>query len=69
LTKAGKGEGNSAFSSLVKEECHSDGEVVVLSFPDFDSIISYLKTSLGPNDVLITMGAGEQYKIGDNLLA
>jgi UDP-N-acetylmuramate--alanine ligase len=40
----------------------------VSSFPDFDSIISYLKTSLGPNDVLITMGAGEQYKIGEGLL-
>ena len=38
------------------------------AYPDFDSIISYLKTSLGPNDVLITMGAGEQYKIGEALL-
>lgn len=38
------------------------------AFPDFDSIISYLKSSLGPSDLLITMGAGEQYKIGDNLL-
>jgi UDP-N-acetylmuramate--alanine ligase len=40
----------------------------VKTFPDFDSIISYLKTSLGPNDVLITMGAGEQYKVGESLL-
>ncbi len=38
------------------------------AYPDFDSIISYLKSSLGPSDVLITMGAGEQYKIGEALL-
>jgi UDP-N-acetylmuramate--alanine ligase len=43
-------------------------DVSVLSFPDFESIVSYLKTSLKPNDIVITMGAGEQYKIGDSLL-
>lgn len=41
----------------------------VSSFPNFDSIISYLQSSLGPSDVLITMGAGEQYKIGEKILA
>ncbi len=55
-------------SAFSKEECHSDDEVVVHSFPDFDSIISYLQSSLGPSDLLITMGAGEQYKIGEALL-
>jgi UDP-N-acetylmuramate--alanine ligase len=68
LTKVGKGEGNSAFSSLVKEECHSDDEVVVLSFKNFSDIENYLKSSIKPNDVLITMGAGDQYKIGEALL-
>lgn len=43
-------------------------EVAVRAFPDFDSIISYLQSTLGPSDVLITMGAGEQYKIGEALL-
>lgn len=43
-------------------------DVSVLSLPDFPSIISHLKSTLGPNDVLITMGAGEQYKIGEALL-
>jgi UDP-N-acetylmuramate--alanine ligase len=38
------------------------------SFLDFTSIISYLQSSLGPSDILITMGAGEQYKIGEALL-
>jgi UDP-N-acetylmuramate--alanine ligase len=55
-------------SSLVKEERQSADKAVVLSFPDFDSIVSYLKTSLGHDDILITMGAGEQYKIGEALL-
>jgi UDP-N-acetylmuramate--alanine ligase len=43
-------------------------DVSVLSFSDFASIITYLKSTLKPNDVLITMGAGEQYKIGESLL-
>ena len=38
------------------------------AFPDFDSIINYLKSSLKAGDVLITMGAGEQYKVGESLL-
>jgi len=46
----------------------SADKAVVLSFPDFFSIITYLQSSLGPSDLLITMGAGEQYKIGEALL-
>ena len=38
------------------------------AFSDFDSIINYLKSSLKSGDVLITMGAGEQYKVGESLL-
>lgn len=37
-------------------------------YKTFDDIVSYLKSTLGPNDLLITMGAGEQYKVGDALL-
>jgi len=40
----------------------------VFTFPDFDSIISYLKPHLSEKDLVITMGAGEQYKIGEALL-
>lgn len=38
------------------------------AFPDFQSIIDHLKTSLKKDDIVITMGAGEQYKIGESLL-
>jgi UDP-N-acetylmuramate--alanine ligase len=41
---------------------------IVKAFPDFASIITYFKTHLKENDVVITMGAGEQYKIGETLL-
>jgi len=53
-------------SEILAEKIKKD--VSVLSFPDFVSIISYLKTHLQKDDVLITMGAGEQYKIGETLL-
>jgi UDP-N-acetylmuramate--alanine ligase len=43
-------------------------DVSVFSFSDFQSIITYLKTHLKKDDVVITMGAGEQYKIGEALL-
>jgi UDP-N-acetylmuramate--alanine ligase len=43
-------------------------EMTVRAFPNFESIETYLKSTLGPNDVLITMGAGEQYKIGEKTL-
>ena len=36
--------------------------------PDFDSIADYIKDKLAPGDVLITMGAGEAYKVGKILL-
>jgi len=39
-----------------------------LALESFEVIENYLKDYLKGNEVLITMGAGEQYKIGDNLL-
>ena len=38
------------------------------AFPTFKKIEEYLKINLKAGDVLITMGAGEQYKIGEALL-
>jgi UDP-N-acetylmuramate--alanine ligase len=38
------------------------------SFASFTDIANYLFHNLKKGDVLITMGAGEQYKIGENLL-
>ncbi|MDO8512511.1 MAG: Mur ligase family protein, partial [bacterium] len=41
----------------------------VLAFPNPSAIADYLKTNLSPNSVLITMGAGDVYKVGDLLLS
>jgi len=38
------------------------------AFVSFEDVENYLKSSLKSTDLLITMGAGEQYKIGENLL-
>ena len=37
-------------------------------FPDFASIESYLRENTQPEDLLITMGAGDIYKVGEDLL-
>ncbi len=39
-----------------------------LYLPSFDAIESYLAETVSPGDLLITMGAGDVYKIGENLL-
>jgi UDP-N-acetylmuramate--alanine ligase len=36
--------------------------------PSFDEIASYIKSNASPGDVVITMGAGDVYKIGEMLL-
>jgi UDP-N-acetylmuramate--alanine ligase len=40
----------------------------VNAYQSFELIEKHLKTHLQPGNILITMGAGEQYKIGENLL-
>jgi UDP-N-acetylmuramate--alanine ligase len=55
-------------TGLLRDYPRKDEGKKILTFKNFTDIENYLKTSLGPNDVLITMGAGEQYKIGEALL-
>ena len=35
---------------------------------DFKNIASYIKDNASPGDIVITMGAGDIYKVGDILL-
>jgi len=37
-------------------------------FPTFDEIENFLLENCNDNDLLITMGAGDVYKIGEKLL-
>ncbi len=49
--------------------CHSGvGRNPVFSFYNFSDIEKYLKENLKKDDVLITIGAGDVYKIGESLL-
>jgi len=56
-------------SDSLDPRLHGDDKKKVTAFKNFSDIEAYLKTSLKTDDVLITMGAGEQYKIGDALLS
>ncbi len=47
--------------------CEKGGHAV--SFATFEEIEKYLKETVGENDLLITMGAGDVYVIGENLLS
>ncbi len=48
-------------------EKHCGDPSPVLSFPNFPEIVTYLKKTLKKGDLLITMGAGDAYKIYDDL--
>ena len=56
-------------SEILAEAISGQKKGVVRVFSNFSDIETYLKSTLKPNNVLITMGAGEQYKIGEALLA
>jgi len=54
-------------SRILAEEINRvSGNAVYMS--DFHSIASYIKDNVSPGDVVITMGAGDVYKVGNILL-
>lgn len=58
---------DSISSDMLSEAVCAEGGKA-LSLPDFASIETHLKEVLKRGDVLITMGAGDVYKIGENLV-
>lgn len=56
-------------AALVEEikKSHPDKEVYFVE--DFDEIAEYVLSKVGPRDLIITMGAGDVYKIGEDMLA
>ncbi|NSW92941.1 MAG: UDP-N-acetylmuramate--L-alanine ligase [Firmicutes bacterium] len=58
------GEINS--KTLVEKINKAGGRAIYIS--DFDTIANYLKTNALPGDLIITMGAGDIYKVGEILL-
>lgn len=60
-------DGTISSSLLATEIAKAHPSVQALSF---DQAKDYLSTlTLGSNDIIVTMGAGEAYKIGDNILS
>jgi UDP-N-acetylmuramate--alanine ligase len=55
-------------SEILAGRVRAESKKEVKNFANFEAITEYLNASLKKDDVLITMGAGEQYKIGDSLL-
>lgn len=51
--------------NAVKER-HPDKEVYYVK--DFEDIVKYIEKFAGPDDIVMTMGAGDVYKVGDMLL-
>jgi UDP-N-acetylmuramate--alanine ligase len=54
-------------NTQLREEIARNG-VETLSFDDFDKAETYLRETLIPGDLLITMGAGEAYLVGESML-
>jgi len=44
------------------------GDIGALSFDSFDKIADYLAKKAKPGDLVLTMGAGDVYKVGENLI-
>ncbi|MFA6272879.1 MAG: UDP-N-acetylmuramate--L-alanine ligase [Candidatus Paceibacterota bacterium] len=55
-------------SEILAEKIKKLTSKKVSTFPDFQNIENYLRQSLKSGDILITMGAGEQNKIAEDLL-
>jgi UDP-N-acetylmuramate--alanine ligase len=50
------------------EEIQRHGHKNVVYVENFESVISHLKTVLASNDILLTLGAGDVWKVGEMLL-
>ena len=55
-------------SQLLFEEIRAHGHKDVVFMPSFKAAISHLKQTLTGGDILLTLGAGDVYKLGETLL-
>ncbi len=55
-------------SELLYEKIKEFGHKDVVFIKDFDEIVKYIKEVILPEDIVITLGAGNIWKIGENLL-
>ena len=59
-------EGVNAKKLCEKIKAHGHKEVMYAD--GFKAALSYLKNNLQPGDVLLTLGAGDVYKVGEGFL-
>ncbi|MFH1449354.1 MAG: UDP-N-acetylmuramate--L-alanine ligase [bacterium] len=55
-------------ASLIVEEIRKNGQDKVKYISNFEEIIRYLKKVAQPNDLIITLGAGNIYQVSSNLV-
>lgn len=55
-------------SQLLFEEIRAHGHKDVVFMPSFKATVSHLKQTLTAGDILLTLGAGDVYKLGETLL-
>jgi UDP-N-acetylmuramate--alanine ligase len=55
-------------SQLLFEEIRAHGHKDVVFMPSFKAAVSHLKQTLTGGDILLTLGAGDVYKLGETLL-
>ena len=65
---AAREENDPSISSKILAEAALEEGMNAISLPDFPSIENHLRKILKKGDVLITIGAGDIYKVGENLI-
>lgn len=59
-------DGVEGFSLFEEIQRHGHKDVVYVE--SLETAVSHLKTILAPNDILLTLGAGDVWKVGEMLL-
>jgi UDP-N-acetylmuramate--alanine ligase len=54
-------------SSILVEKISQNGQDAIY-LPSFEKIVDYLKKNAAPGDLILTMGAGDIYKVGETFL-
>ena len=66
---AGEKEISGVSAAALCEGIRRRGHIDATHIAGFDAMVSHLMEIAGPTDVIITLGAGSVYKIGDAFLA
>ncbi|OQX22118.1 MAG: UDP-N-acetylmuramate--L-alanine ligase, partial [Desulfobacteraceae bacterium IS3] len=68
IYSAGEKQTQGADAKILSENITAHGHREVVFKEDFAAAVAYLKTILKPGDVLLTLGAGDVWKLGEEIL-